>query len=263
MSDSTTSRTRDILKRQWFWVLIPTIIGVGVALALSGGQSPVTWVATQRLAVYPMPSSVVKDFKPAAVIAAAGTPAVLRSVEASLGLGAGTLSGAVSAKADSADPSVVVLSARAASEAEALALADAAAAATAKRALAPYTFVVATGLAEAKVYDSYVAELKARMASLDRLAATAPAAQKAALAQSQALYIQQIHEFEAKALDTRNTAGYVDATIVRVGDPAVSRSSNTRLKLGLLLQGLVAGLSIGVILAFGREWLLARSRSNV
>jgi UDP-N-acetylglucosamine enolpyruvyl transferase len=119
---------------------------------------------------------------------------------------------------------------------------------------------VATGLDEAKTYDGYVADLKQRISELERLASGASPSDRAALTQSQALYVQQMHDFEARALVARHSTEYVDAAIVRVGDPTAVRSSNSRIKFGLVLQGLIAGLSIGVIIAFGREWVRTRRR---
>jgi hypothetical protein len=233
-------------------------IGVAVALVMSGGKAPESWVATQRIAVYPVPNSIAKDLKPAAVIAAAGTPAVLRAVESTLALPAGKVVGSISARADNTDPSVVLFSATAPSEAEASALLAASVDAARTRALSAYAFAVGVALEEAKTYDAYVADLKQRLNDLDRLAVSAAPAQKAALTQSQALYIQQVHDFEARALVARHSTEYVDAAIVKTGEPTVVRSSNTRVKFGLLLQGLIAGLSIGVIVASGREWARAR-----
>lgn len=261
MSETTTSPAREVIARQWLFVVIPAVIGLAVALVMTGGAPPASWVATQRLAVYPVPNGAAKDLKPAAVIAAASTPGVRRAVETTLGLQAGDVEGSLSARSDNTDPSVVVFSAKAPSKDEASALLEAGIEATKKRVLSAYAFVVATGLEEAKTYDGYVADLKQRVSDVDRQAASAGPAERASLEQARALYIQQMLDFEARALVTRNSMAYVDATIVAVSDPAVTRSSNTRARLGLVLQGLIAGLSIGLIIAAGREWTRSRRRA--
>jgi len=253
-----TTRWRQILKREWLVLLVPALIGLAVAYPLASAETPVSWTATQTVAVYPAPGTVVEDFKPAAMISAAGTPSVLRATEASLGLEPGALNGTFSAKSSASDPSLVVFSATAPTEAESVERLDAAIVNTREHALSPYAYAVETAILQEESYVAAVAELEKRVAALDKLAGSATRPEQASIAQAQALYTQQLNDYRSRVQASQRAAGLVDSAVVVLATPESSLSSNSRLRIGLLVQGLVAGLAVGAIIAAGRELWLAR-----
>lgn len=253
-----TARWRAILKREWRVLLVFALIGLAIAYPLASAETPVSWTATQTVAVYPAPGTVVDDFKPAAMIAAAGTPAVLRATETSLGLESGVLDGTFSAKSAAADPSLVVFEVTAPTQAESVSRLEAAIVNTRDHALSPYAYAVETARLQERAYVATVAELEGRISGLDKLAESASSSDRASIAQAQALYAQQLNEYRSRVQASQRAGGLVDSAVVVLAKPESVLSSNSRLRIGLLVQGLVAGLALGVIIAAGREWWLAR-----
>ena len=226
MSQMTMTRWGAILKREWLWLLVPALIGVAAAYPLASAEPPVSWTATERVAVFSVPATVAEDFKPAALIAVAGMPTVLRSAETSLGLPTGALDGTFSAKSDGVDPSTVVFSAMGASEAESLARLEATVAAVKERSLMPFAYAVQTAAEQAKSFASVSAALEKRIAELDKLAAAAPLAEKAAIAQSQALYTQQLNDYRTRTLAAERFPELVTITTLMLASASRAMTSS-------------------------------------
>lgn len=250
------------IKRNWWIVLVCGLLGVALAFPLSAAETPEAWTATERVAVYPVPGTFVQDFKPAALISAANTPGVLRAAEASLGIEPGSLSGAFTAKSDSSDPSLVVFSLTAPTEAEALERLEVAMNATKERALSPYRYAVVTTNAQAEQFREFTASLEERLSELDELNSSATLAERAQLAQPQAMYNSQLLDYRSRLQGAERAAGYVDATVITVAEPSASRASNLRLQAGLLIQGLVAGLALAAVIVAVRIWRSRRAAAR-
>jgi hypothetical protein len=248
-----------VLRREWLVLLVPTIVCLVVAGFVARVAPGSHWVATDRYVVTQLAGSVVNDIKPDGLVAAASTPRVLRSAEASLDLDVGTLSGTVSSSIDKANADGVVISVVAPSKDEALRRARVIGPIAKKQALSPYAVYVSSEQKQATFLGNELASIREQIVALDAKAASAPATERGTYAVARASLEALVAGYGQNQIIAQQVVDTVNHAVDPVDEPVATQVATGGVKTSVVLKGLLVGLVIGFAVAAVREWLLSRS----
>lgn len=248
-----------VLRREWLVLLVPALVCLIVAALMARVTPGSHWVATERYTVTQLPGSIAANIMPDVLIAAVGTPRVLRSAETSLGLEVDVLSGTVSSSIDKANADGVVISVSAPSRDEALRRARVIGPAAREQALLPYEVYRSSEQKQAAFLGIEVASGRKQMADLEAKAASAPATDRGSYEVARASLASLVTAYGQSQLIAQQTVDMVDGAIVQVEAPVASKVTTGGVKISVVLKGLLVGLVIGFAVAAVREWLLSRS----
>jgi len=246
------------VRREWLIVVVAALIGLVAAGVMARNETVTRSKATQLVTVTELPGGIPSLTTAEVFVTTATSPTVLHAAEQSLGLKRGSLSGTVSTALATADKHNATISVSAPSKREALRRVQAVSAASVTQALLPYRRYVEIQAAGAKLGEDSAARLKTQIARLEAAAKSAPAAQRSAYYTAIAQATYQLYQMQQAALQVRQEAQSIDASVYVDPTPTVSSASSGGFQIATMLQGLLLGIVAGVIIALVREWLRGR-----
>jgi capsular polysaccharide biosynthesis protein len=246
------------VRRQWVIVLVAGLIGLVAAGLLARSETVDSSKATQQVTVVALPGGIPGLSKAEVFVTAATSPTVLRAAEEKLDLPRGTLTGTVSTKLVTADKGNVSITVTAPSRAEAVRRVKAVSEQAVEYALAPFERYLDVQSASIKFNEKRAKELKADIARLEVAAASAPPAERSGYYLAIVEAKKQRADAMELALQARQDAEAIAASVYVEPEPRVSSSSLGGFQIATMIRGFLLGIVAGVIVALLREWLRGR-----